>query len=171
MRHSGLPVGFVLALSLFAVSAQATAGTRLEWQPGAYRLSWHDNCSFSPGHGTAEASHSHRFATLEGSLRTFGPADASLYAVFLRDRQDVQTLRDALADPQAPRPWDPENLGLRTGRLGCEWIQLDVNGHVTLRVDEANQSGKSWVAVVNSRGEILGAHPLWSGSGELASVD
>lgn len=143
----------------------------MEWQPEAYRLSWHASCTFSPGHSAAETSHSHRFATLEGRLKAFSPADASLYAVFLMDRDDVQVLRDALADPEAPRPWDPENLGLRTGRLTCEWIALDVNGKVTVRVDEAHQAGKSWVAVVNSRGEILGAHPLWAGSGELASLD
>lgn len=161
--------GLVLALGVLAVPALGFPSSRLEWQPEACRLSWHAQCAFTQDHRDAETSVSHRFVTLEARLTAFATADASLYAVFLTDHQDLAVLEGALRNSYAPRPWDPDNLGARTGRLSSEWVALDPNGHFTLRVDEANQSGKSWVAIVNGRGEILGAHPLWSDSGDLAS--
>jgi len=165
--------GLFLALSVLAVTARGEASSRLEWQPEACRLSWHRNCSFAPGLGSAETSTSHRFVTLEARLRTFAPSDASLYAVFLTGRKDLDALRASLHQAGAPRPWETRGPAIPTdpvlGRISCEWISVLPNGHLTVRVDEANQCGKNWVAVVNSEGEILGAHPLWAG-GELAAL-
>ena len=94
--------GLFLALSVLAVTARGEASSRLEWQPEACRLSWHRNCSFAPGLGSAETSTSHRFVTLEARLRAFAPSDASLYAVFLTARKDLDALRASLH--QAARP-------------------------------------------------------------------
>jgi len=173
LRNRHVASGLLLALGVLAVTARGEASSRLEWQPDACRLSWHRNCSFSPGFGSAGTSTAHRFVTLEAQFRSFSASDAAVYAVYLADRRDLDALRASLRQPGAPRPWETNGHAPSTdpvlGRLACEWISVLPNGRLTVHVDEANQTGKSWVAVVNSEGEILGVHPLWAG-GDIAAV-
>jgi hypothetical protein len=149
----------ILALGLPAPGlANPESVSRLQW--GTARVAWHDACTFSheageaPDHGTR-----HRFAVIQGNLRSMAREDAALYAVFLESSQDIQDLRDRLA---VETPHDLRADASRT--FCCEWLPLAANGHLTLFVDEAHQTGKTVVAIVNGKGEILGTHPLWTGS-------
>ena len=143
--------------------ASTQAASRLQWGPA--RVAWHDACTFSheageaPDHGTP-----HRFVVIQGTLRSLAREDASLYAVFLDSAHDIEGLRDRLASET------PHDLRTDSGTtFCCEWLPLNTNGHLTLFVDEAHQSGKTVVAIVNAKGEILGTHPLWT-PGDLANA-
>jgi hypothetical protein len=158
------------ALAVCGLSAALPAGalaSRLEWRAEACELSRHRHCIFSDAE---DGSAAHRFVTLRGTLRSFSPNDAALYAVYLTRSEDLKALRHLLDDLETPSDWkrEAEASALLDGRASLEWIPVETNGRVVVRVDEAHVPGKRWVAVVNAEGEILGAHPLWSGAGPLA---
>ena len=147
----GLTIALTCSTLTFLVQPRAAwAQPRLQWQVES--ASWHRNCAFAP-HELGESSPEHRFVTLEARLTSFAPEDASLYAVFLKDRRDLSTVEKELA----------KDARLLTAKndLRALWLPLDTNGQFTLRVDEADREGKNWVAVVNGKGEILGVHALW----------
>ena len=152
--------GLVVSLTCSALTAFGQ-GPRLEWQVGSSSVSWHRNCAFLH-HEPGEDSLEHRFVTLKAQLRSFAPEDASLYAVFLKDRRDLGTVEKELA----------KNTSLLTAKSGLDalWLPLDTNGRLTVRVDEADRQGKNWVAVVNGKGEVLGVHALWA-AGDVAGQD
>ena len=150
----GVLCGLVVSLTCSAMTAWGQ-GPRIEWQEDS--VSWHRHCAFA--HGPAEDAAEHRFVTLEARLSSFAPEDASLYAVFLKDKRDLGTVEKELA----------KDSSLLTEKSGLRplWLPLDTNGRVTLHVDEADREGKNWVAVVNGKGEVLGVHALWA-AGEVA---
>ena len=148
-----------LVIGLACSTLTAWAQPRLEWQVES--ASWHRNCAFAP-HELGESSPEHRFVTLRVQLTSFAPEDASLYAVFVKDRQDLGSVEKEIA----------KNTQLLTAKsdLRALWLPLDTNGQLTLRVDEADREGKNWVAVVNGKGEVLGVHALWM-IGDVADQD
>jgi hypothetical protein len=150
----GVLCGLVIALSCSTLTASAQP--RLQWQVES--SSWHRNCAFAP-HEPGDASPEHRFVLLQAHLTSFAPQDASLYAVFLKDRRDLAPVEKELA----------KDTRLLTAKndLRALWLPLDPNGSFTLRVDEADRHGKNWVAVVNGKGEVLGVHALWA-TGDVA---
>ena len=153
----GVLCGLVISLTCSAMTAWGQ-GPRLEWQVDA--LSWHRTCAFA--HDPADATKEHRFITLEARLTSFAPDDASLYAVFLKDRRDLGTVEKELSK-------DSSLLKAPNG-LRALWLPLDTNGRLTVHVDEADREGKNWVAVVNGKGEVLGVHALWA-AGDVADQD
>ncbi len=150
----GVLFGLVISMTCFSMTAWGQ-GPRLEWSVDS--LSWHRNCAFA--HDPADASREHRFVTLEAQLKSFAPEDASLYAVFLKDKRDLGTVEKELAKDTA--------LLTAKNDLKAQWLPLDTNGRLTVRVDEADREGKNWVAVVNGKGEVLGVHALWA-AGDVA---
>jgi hypothetical protein len=154
--------GLAAVLLLGSGITQTEAASRLEW--GATRVAWHDACTFSHEGGAREHASRHRFVVIQGTLRSMAREDASLYAVFLDSQHDLPTLQERLAIESL------HDLRADSGRpFCCEWIPLATNGRLTLFVDEARQAGKTVVAIVNAKGDILGAHRLWT-SGDLAQA-
>jgi hypothetical protein len=153
MRLGVLSGCLVLSLTCSTMMAWGQ-GPRLEWQPESSSLSWHRHCAFLP-QTPGEPCPEHRFVTLHAQLRAFAPEDASLYAVFLKDRRDLGPVEKELAK-------DPRLVTRKNGSLRALWLPLDPNGRLTLRVDEADRKGTNWVAVVNGKGDVLGLHPLWA---------
>jgi len=151
-----LGVLFGLGIALTCSTPMAWAQPRLEWQVES--SSWHRNCAFAP-HEPGDASPEHRFVMLEAHLTSFAPQDASLYAVFLKDRRDLAPVEKELA----------KDTHLLTAKndLRALWLPLDANGSFTVPVDEADRQGKNWVVVVNGKGEVLGVHALWA-TGDVA---
>jgi hypothetical protein len=150
----GVLCGLAITMTCFSMTAWGQ-GPRLEWQEDS--VSWHRHCAFM--HDPAEDSSEHRFATLEAQLTAFAPEDASLYAVFLKDKGDIGSVEKELAKDSS--------LLAEKNDLRALWLPLDTNGRVTVRVDEADRQGKNWVAVVNGKGEVLGVHALWA-AGDVA---
>ena len=153
----GVLCSLVISLTCSTLNAWGQ-GPRLEWQVESSSVSWHRNCAFLH-HEPGEDSPEHRFVTLEAQLKSFAPEDASLYAVFLKDRRDLGTVEKELAKNTS--------LLAEKSALDALWLPLDTNGRLTVRVDEADRQGKNWVAVVNGKGEVLGVHALWA-AGDVA---
>ena len=154
----GVLFGLAVSMTCFSMTVWAQ-GPRLEWQgESSSSVSWHRHCAFAPN-DPADAAPEHRFVTLQAQLKSFAPEDASLYAVFLKDRRDVGSVEKELAK-------DSQLLTEKNG-LRALWLPLDTNGRLTLRVDEADREGKNWVAVINGKGEVLGVHALWA-AGDVA---
>lgn len=153
--------GLAAALVLVSGITRTEAASRLEWGPA--RVAWHDACTFSHDVGDPDHGVPHRFEVLQGTLRSLARDDAALYAVFLDSDRDLSVLEERLVTET------PKQLRAESGKtFCCEWLPLATNGHLTLFVDEAHQVGKTVVAIVNGKGEILGTHALWTGS-DLAS--
>jgi len=150
----GVLCGLVVSLTCSTMTAWGQ-GPRLEWQIDS--LSWHRNCTFA--HDPSEDAAEHRFVTLEAQLTSFAPEDASLYAVFLRDKRDLGPVEKELAKDTT--------LLTEKNELQALWLPLDTNGRLTVHVDEADRQGKNWVAVVNGKGDVLGVHALWA-AGDVA---
>jgi hypothetical protein len=161
--------GASVVLGTLAAAVAPTAASRLEWSPEFCEVSRHERCTFT--HDGPPAAH--RFVTLRGSLRSFSPQDASLHAVYLAEPTDLERLRALAERWGSPAGWpsEPEVARFLEERADLEWIPLEANGGVVVRVDEAHVPGKRLVAVVNARGEILGVHPLWAAAGPIASAD
>jgi len=156
----GVLIGLVTSMTCFSMTAWGQ-GPRLEWQVESSPVSWHRHCAFAPN-DPADTAPEHRFVTLQAQLKSFAPEDASLYAVFLKDKRDLGTVEKELA----------KDTTLLTGKsdLKALWLPLDTNGRLTVRVDEADRLGENWVAVVNGKGEVLGVHALWA-AGDVADQD
>jgi hypothetical protein len=159
-----------MALGVMLVASASQAGTRLQWESGGGTVSWHRGCAFAhptPDPGSAEA---HRFIVLRASLLAMARGDAALYAVYLQDSSDLETLSGLLDEVGGPSAWNadtptPAGLG-----ISMEWIQMGANGMLTFHADEGRYPDKAMLAVVNGEGEILGTHALWTHKGDLATL-
>jgi len=159
-----------MALSVMLVASAGRADTRLQWDSGGGTISWHRACAFAhptPDPGSAEA---HRFIVLRASLLAMARGDAALYAVYLQDSSDLETLGRLLEEVGGPSAWNADSFTPAGLGISLEWIQMGANGVLTFHADEARYPDKAMVAVVNGEGEILGSHSLWTHKGDLASL-
>ena len=106
----GVLIGLVISVSCFSMTAWAQ-GPRLDWSMDS--LSWHRHCAFAPN-DPADAAPEHRFVTLQAQLKSFAPEDASLYAVFLKDKRDLGSVEKELS----------KNASLLTGKSDLKPLWL-----------------------------------------------
>ncbi len=163
---------WIALVGLVAVLAPAGAGAagRIDWEPGPPSVLFR-HVSWPTPAGTPPQAQ--LLADLNGRLRSLAKADTTLFAVFLKNADDVPRLAAFLRDHGSPARWrsrafDPEVSAFLSTPAAVEPVQIRTNGSLTIHADEGRCPGMDFVAVVNGAGDILGARPVWQSAREIA---
>jgi hypothetical protein len=154
-------VGLVIAGALWAAPALALPA-RIAWnEQETVVKTWVRPAA--PGSETGREVQ--RVASLQGQILAFDRADTSLYVVFLDSPSRMPQLRRVIDRVGGPGRWRqadrPELAAFLDDGASYEWLPLRPSGALTVVADSQRQPGKTYLAVVNGAGDILGSRPLW----------